>query len=131
MHVRVDVTRQNEFADAVDLSSERRRVLFAHRCALDLVAVDHHRRVRHHFAVGRVDYSSADQRKLLGVERDYAKEKDENDKLFHGPDVVAAFAAASAFYLFNPVLENKHRYNFLGLQLFGSSAIFKTTFPRV
>jgi hypothetical protein len=40
----VSITR-NEFADAIDLFPERRRVLFAHRDALDLVAVDDHRRI--------------------------------------------------------------------------------------
>jgi len=61
MHVRVDVTRQNEFPDVIDLLPEGRRILFAHRNTLDLAAVHYDRRVRQHFAVGRIDHCRADE----------------------------------------------------------------------
>jgi hypothetical protein len=60
--VSIDVTRENEFTDAIDLFPERRRVLFADRDALDLAAVDDHRRIRQNFAVSGIDHGSTDKR---------------------------------------------------------------------
>ena len=70
VNVCVDVTRQNEFAYATDLFSKCRRVLLTHRYALDLIAIDHYGRVRHHLAIGRVDHGCANERNFLGVRRD-------------------------------------------------------------
>ena len=84
VNVGVDVTRQNEFADASDLFPERRRILFAHRDAFDLVAVDHDGGVRHHLAVGRINDGRANQRNFFGAKRDRADhDQNENNKLFH------------------------------------------------
>jgi hypothetical protein len=69
VNVRVDITRQNEFADATDLFPKRSSILFAHRDALNLVAIDHDRGVWQHFAIGRINHSRADQRNLFGAER--------------------------------------------------------------
>jgi hypothetical protein len=69
VHVRVDVTRQNEFADAIDLPAERCCVLFAHRNALNFVAIDDDSRVRQHFAVGRINHRRADERNFFGAKR--------------------------------------------------------------
>jgi hypothetical protein len=69
VNVCVDVTRQNEFADATDLFPERSSILFAHRDALNLVAVDNDRGVWQHFAIGRINYRRTDQRNFFGTER--------------------------------------------------------------
>jgi hypothetical protein len=69
VHVRVDVTRQNEFADATDLFPERGSVLFAHRNALNLVPVDNDRGIRQHFAIGWINHRRADERNFFGTER--------------------------------------------------------------
>ena len=69
MHVRVDIARQDEFADATDLFSERRAVLLPHRDAFDLVAVNNHRGIRQHFAIGGINYSRTDQRNFFGTRR--------------------------------------------------------------
>src|SRR4029077_5164430 len=68
VNVRVDVTRQNKFADATDLFPERGSVLFAHRDALNLVPVDNYRGIRQHFAIGRINHCRADERNLFGAE---------------------------------------------------------------
>jgi len=65
--MRVDVTRENKLAGAIDLFAERRGILFPHRDAFDLVAVDHDSRIRQHLAVSRVNHSSADQRNFFGA----------------------------------------------------------------
>jgi hypothetical protein len=83
VNVGVDETRQNEFADARNLFSERHRILFAHRDPFDLVAVDHNRCVRHHFAVRRVNYSRSDKRNFFGVCCNRAKKKEKSDNRFH------------------------------------------------
>jgi hypothetical protein len=88
VNMRVDVTRQNEFADASNLFPERRRVLPAHRDALNLLAVDHYRRIRQHFAVSRINDSRADERNLLSVNRcgeEYEREYECNSKI-HSKD---------------------------------------------
>jgi hypothetical protein len=69
VHVRVDVTRQNEFADATDLFPEGCSVLFAHRNALNLVAVDDNSRVGQHFAVSRINHSRTDEGNFFRAER--------------------------------------------------------------
>jgi hypothetical protein len=69
VNVRVDVTRQNEFADATDLFPKRSSILFAHRDALNLVAIDDDRGVWQHFAIGRIDHRRADERNFFGAER--------------------------------------------------------------
>ena len=65
--MRVDVARQNEFAGAIDLLAEPSGILLAHRDAFDLVTVDHHRRVRQHFPVARVNHRRADERNSFGA----------------------------------------------------------------
>ncbi len=102
VNVRVDVTWQNELAGAIDLFSERRRVLFANRDALNLVAVDHDRRVRCHFAVCRINHRRADQRKFLGArsESEKRRAKAKQKRRFHSLDSGTAFSAA-----LNPILE--------------------------
>ena len=67
VNVCVDVARHNKFADATDLSPERGGVLFAHRDALNLVAVDHDRGIRQHFAIGRINHRRADERNFFGA----------------------------------------------------------------
>jgi len=69
VNVSVDVTRQNDLAGAIDLFPERRRVLLAHRDAFDLVAVDYHRRIRQHLAVGGIDHGRANERNPLRAKR--------------------------------------------------------------
>jgi hypothetical protein len=69
MNVRVDVTGQNEFAHATDLSPERGDVLFAHRHPLNFITVDHHGRIRKHFAVRWINHSRADERDPFRVQR--------------------------------------------------------------
>jgi hypothetical protein len=68
VHVRVDVTRQNKFADATDLFPERGSVLFADRNTLNLVPVDNDRGIRQHFTIGRINHRRADERNLFGAE---------------------------------------------------------------
>src|SRR5215469_216040 len=80
VNVRVDVARQNEFADATDLFTKRSRILFAHRDAFDLIAVDHNRRVRQYFAVSRINHSCADERNLLSARRCSNRKNAENDR---------------------------------------------------
>ena len=75
VNVRVDVTGQNEFAHATDLSSKRGGILFSHRDALDLVAVDHDGRIRQHFAVGGINHSGANERNLFGADVAAASEE--------------------------------------------------------
>ena len=67
VNVRVDVAGQNEFAGATDLFTKRGGILSAHRDALDLVAVDHDRRIRHHLAVGGINYGCANERNSLSI----------------------------------------------------------------
>jgi hypothetical protein len=67
--VSIYVTRQNEFTDAIDLFPERPRILLTDRDALDLVAVDDHRRIRQNFAVNGIDHRSTDKRYPLRAKR--------------------------------------------------------------
>ena len=67
MHVRVDVTGQDEFVGATDLFAELRGILFPHRDAFDLIAVDHNRRIWQHFAISRVDHRPADERNFFSA----------------------------------------------------------------
>ena len=67
MDMSVDVPGQNEFARAINLSPERRCVLLARGDVFNLLAVDHDGRIRHHLAIGWIDYGRADQRDLFGL----------------------------------------------------------------
>jgi hypothetical protein len=69
VNVRVDVTGENEFADATDLFPKRGSILFAHRDPLNLVAINNDRRVRQDFAVSRINDGRADERNFLRSER--------------------------------------------------------------
>jgi hypothetical protein len=69
MHVRVDVTRQDKFTYATDLFAEGGGVLFAHRDALNLVAIDNDRGVWQHFAIGRINHRRPDKGKFFGAKR--------------------------------------------------------------
>src|SRR4029077_5848427 len=88
VNVSVDVTRQNELAAAINLFSERPRILFAYRDAFDFVAVDYHRCIGQDFAVSRVDHRSANERNFLSAERraeECEREYERNSK-FHSRD---------------------------------------------
>jgi len=88
MDVGVDVTGQNEFTGAIDLFTERRRVLPAHSDAFNLVAIDHDRRIRHHFAVSRIDYRRADKGDFFGVGGESEDRKREsNGSNFHRQEI--------------------------------------------
>ena len=67
MNVSVDVARQNEFACAINLFPQRRRILLAHRDPFDLVAVDDHCRIRQDLAVGGIDHCTANERDFFGA----------------------------------------------------------------
>ena len=78
----------SEFAGATDLFAKRGRVLSANRNAFDLVAVNHNRRVRQHFAVSRINHRGAHERNLLSVNRSdegYERDYERNSK-FHSRD---------------------------------------------
>ncbi len=94
MNVSVDVTRRYEFSDALDLFPERRRVLLAHRDALNLVAIDHDRRVRQYFAVRGVNHRRSDKGDFLGVRRDGGEQHAKAEKNSHSFDSGTAFSAA-------------------------------------
>jgi hypothetical protein len=69
VNVCVDVTGQNKFADATNLSAKRGGVLFAHGDLFNLVAIDNHRGIWQHFAVGGINHRGADERNLFCAER--------------------------------------------------------------
>ena len=81
----IDVTGQNEFAFAINLFPERRRALLPHGDVFDLLAVDHHGRIRHHLAAGRIDHGRPDKCDLFGPHCycEDRKSKDERDSEFH------------------------------------------------
>src|SRR5439155_4873984 len=82
VNVRVDITRQNEFAHATDLSPKRGGILFSHRHALNLVSVDNDRGIRQHFAIGGVNHCRANERNLFCAagERETGQQEDEEEK---------------------------------------------------
>src|SRR5262249_16074625 len=78
MDVCGDVAGQNEFADATDLFPEGCSILFAHRDALNLIAIDNDSGVWQDFAVGRINRRRADQRNSFGV-RGRGKRQEEKE----------------------------------------------------
>src|SRR5437763_16555006 len=78
MHMRIDITRKDEFSIALDpAGTDRDTAFLAAGDALDFVAINYDNGVLNHLAVRRINYGTADQGNFLSKRAGRKRRSDE------------------------------------------------------